>query len=569
VIMLSKSSEDATRAFSSIFKSIIAVLITQHATCKEASSISSDIVTLKLISKREVVRRLSPHERNLQLFQSDSLYQGYGTHYVDLWVGTPVPQRQTVIVDTGSSITAFPCFGCKGCGEDYHTDKFYDYSASQSFKTSQCGDCVLGSCASDQCHLSMSYAEGSSWNAFEAKDLIYTGGPHDEAQTVDMHDPNNFEFELSFGCQNKITGLFITQLADGILGMSRSQHGTFWYQMYKAGKIKKKVFSLCFSRQPVAERKGTGAGVMTMGGTDATLHRSPMVFAHDKGSTFYTVHVEAVYLRSNGGESASVDVNSNLDHSVHKIDISEKTLNGSPIIVDSGTTDTYFNRNIMEPFTAAWKAITGHDYDMSSIKLTHEQLLKMPTVLIQIKADPDSATNDDPDTVNGLAGSLDSSNPKSIIIAVPASHYMEYSDGKYTSRLYLDERGGTVLGANTMQGHDVFFDIENKRIGFAESACNTEVLPIDTRKTPTLAEKVVENFLDEDVTSDDLVDDDNFCASLDCQIRVLGMSLVVLVPVVYAVKRVRSRNLDHVPISSDDIDGLNDIELSVNEGEMS
>ena len=31
-----------------------------------------------------------------------ALYQGYGTHYVDLWIGTP-PQRQTVIVDTGES----------------------------------------------------------------------------------------------------------------------------------------------------------------------------------------------------------------------------------------------------------------------------------------------------------------------------------------------------------------------------------------------------------------------------------------------------------------------------------
>src|SRR5688500_8709423 len=33
--------------------------------------------------------------------QISGLYQGYGTHYIDLWCGTP-PQRQTVIVDTGS-----------------------------------------------------------------------------------------------------------------------------------------------------------------------------------------------------------------------------------------------------------------------------------------------------------------------------------------------------------------------------------------------------------------------------------------------------------------------------------
>lgn len=35
------------------------------------------------------------------VIEVSELFQGYGTHYVDLWVGTP-PQRQTVIVDTGS-----------------------------------------------------------------------------------------------------------------------------------------------------------------------------------------------------------------------------------------------------------------------------------------------------------------------------------------------------------------------------------------------------------------------------------------------------------------------------------
>jgi hypothetical protein len=44
-------------------------------------------------------------------YEIGALYQGYGTHYVDLWVGSPVPQRQTVIVNTGSSITSFHARG--------------------------------------------------------------------------------------------------------------------------------------------------------------------------------------------------------------------------------------------------------------------------------------------------------------------------------------------------------------------------------------------------------------------------------------------------------------------------
>lgn len=74
------------------------------------------------------------------------LYQGYGTHYVDLWVGTP-PQRQTVIVDTGSGITAFPCSGCSNCGADYHADIFFQEEKSSTFQKFSCNQCVGARCS--------------------------------------------------------------------------------------------------------------------------------------------------------------------------------------------------------------------------------------------------------------------------------------------------------------------------------------------------------------------------------------------------------------------------------------
>ena len=49
------------------------------------------------------------------------LFLGYGTHYAFLWVGSP-PQRRSVIIDTGSHNTAFPCVGCK-CGK--HVSFFF------------------------------------------------------------------------------------------------------------------------------------------------------------------------------------------------------------------------------------------------------------------------------------------------------------------------------------------------------------------------------------------------------------------------------------------------------------
>jgi hypothetical protein len=45
---------------------------------------------------------------------SAPLFEGIGTHYSFIWVGSP-PQRVSVIMDTGSHHTAFPCVGCN-CG---------------------------------------------------------------------------------------------------------------------------------------------------------------------------------------------------------------------------------------------------------------------------------------------------------------------------------------------------------------------------------------------------------------------------------------------------------------------
>ncbi len=251
------------------------------------------LITLALIPHREQVRRRKleaarlnrrwlgddipsgihrvSRRRRTQAQVLDALYQGYGTHYVDLWCGTPTVQRQTVIVDTGSGVTAFPCLGCEGCGDDgHHTDSLFNQTASKSFHALTCAECQRGHCESGStdgdCRIGMSYQEGSSWSAFEALDICYAGGAHDHPLAVstteadsatppktskddaDLSVASSFAFPMTFGCQTHLTGLFRTQLADGIMGMDNADTA-FWSQMHKAGKIKDKLFSLCFSRQ--------------------------------------------------------------------------------------------------------------------------------------------------------------------------------------------------------------------------------------------------------------------------------------------------------------------------------
>lgn len=72
-----------------------------------------------------------------------------------------------------------------------------------------------------------------------------------------------------------------------------------------------------------------------------------------------------------------------------------------------------------------------------------------------------------------LAGNLDPSAPNDVLISIPPTSYMEYSPVAklYTSRIYFTESQGGVLGANAMIGHNVLFDWEHGRVGFAKSDC--------------------------------------------------------------------------------------------------
>ena len=41
----------------------------------------------------------------------------------------------------------------------------------------------------------------------------------------------------------------------------------------------------------------------------------------------------------------------------------------------------------------------------------------------------------------------------------------------FTSRVYVDEPQGVVLGSNAMMDKEIYFDIENRRLGVARATC--------------------------------------------------------------------------------------------------
>ncbi|KAL9186464.1 hypothetical protein ACHAXT_005702 [Thalassiosira profunda] len=407
-------------------------------------------------------------------YQTSPLHQGYGTHYATIWVGTPA-QRKSVIIDTGSHFTAFPCKGCKNCGEEHHTDKYFDPEASTTFRALTCDECHAAQCEKGQCIFSQTYTEGSSWHAYEAVDKVFVGGR--PLSTALNPINNSFKTDFLFGCQMKETGLFVTQLADGIMGMS-AHPSTLPRAMWEQGKLEHNMFSMCFRRELHVSKQGIVAGLLTLGGIDSRKDFAPMVYAKNVATSgWFTVFVKNVYIREGGGQSAKAD---GPHQTVEKVNADIYQMNsGKGVIIDSGTTDTYLHESIAKPFERVWAQVTGgKKYSNAPVKMEERDLLLLPTVLVQMAAYSNVRRGVDQqfEKFPGLAGEIDPESPQDVILAIPATHYMEYSPSKgtYTPRIYFTESRGGVIGANAMQGHNVLFDWEHKRVGFAESSCEYE-----------------------------------------------------------------------------------------------
>ncbi|GAX11386.1 hypothetical protein FisN_22Lh058 [Fistulifera solaris] len=471
--------------------------------CFLYAAVALGLHVVPLIPHHRLVERRR-HERRQLIddLQIDPLYQGIGTHYVDLWIGCP-PQRQTVIVDTGSADTAFPCYGCEECGaavphssnphpeHHNHIDSVYRQNESSCFQYLLCSEsepcpdesvCSLlrednenpfdlpesslhppflnSSLADRVCHMGMAYMEGSSWIALQSIDRAYTGGSH---FAVDSTEAEHARFSLTFGCQTAVEGLFATQLADGILGMMKSPR-SYWWQLYNAGIIQEQQFSLCFTTNPVITYAGTDAGAMVLGGTDPRLHTTPMVFAEmvdEDSSDAMELVLENIHLRRPAGESI-VPTHVTDWYTLRNL---TRKMKG---VVDSGATSTHLTNEFYEPFRDAFWALTGLEYDTQKTYsfASHEQMTtSLPTVLFQFQA---SAHNEADPNFDGF-----SNNGKSILVALPPSSYMKYypNEDVYSPKIFFRDFG-LSLGANFLSGKDVLFDVEHKRIGFAESSCD-------------------------------------------------------------------------------------------------
>ena len=370
------------------------------------------------------------------------LHAHSGSHHVHVYVGSP-PQRQTLIVDTGSRVMAFPCKSCKSCG--VHVSPYFDPSRSTTQRASTCGKCVLEGIATcslygDCCEISQKYTEGSSWSAVEFEDIVWLGTSN-VVQSIEEH--MQLAIPYAFGCQTSIKGLFQKQYADGILGLAR--HATSLVAAYyKAAAIPRNAFSLCLTLD---------AGHLSLGGSLPThYHVEPMrTTPVTREHGWYSV--EVVMLLVGGLPITSVERHPRL----------LKSLNGGKgCILDSGTTDTFLPQELAGAVGEAVLAYTDGLTDFSDrlrVKsFTFDEFRSLPDVTFVF------ANNV---TLNMV--------PRNYMegVAFDAEDRVQSWDGLrvLTNRIYIEEAEGSVLGANAMFGHDILFDVQGHQIGIARADC--------------------------------------------------------------------------------------------------
>lgn len=367
-----------------------------------------------------------------------ALYGGIernGYYFADLWVGTP-PVKQTVIVDTGSRLTAFPCTGCIECGS--HLDPYFDYHNSTTARLVGCnGDQFCRSCENELCTYRTSYAEGSSIAGILVEDLMMFG---------DSLDPS-FQTRSTFGCHYLETKLFKTQEADGIMGLAHSDRNgkSIIDSMYAAQEITQDIFSLCLAHY---------GGFMVLGGFNSSAHLQPVKWVDMMDGNFYGVHFQGVSI----GPTRLPLLESDFGH-----------VYGTGSILDSGTTFVYLTTpvylKLWEYFEAYCSAEGNCRGDRRAVlRHSHECFLYDSYYFSSLQEFFDSF----PVITMDLGAEALEWRPENYLVEW-TGHPDHYCIG-----IFDNGRSGNLLGALLMRGNDFVFDRMKERVGFAPSQCKLE-----------------------------------------------------------------------------------------------
>lgn len=197
--------------------------------------------------------------RKIEVFGNITL----GYYYIEAYVGTP-PQKTSLIFDTGSRQTIFPCDTCTSCG--VHMYGLFNTTKSSTFQYALQDQPNYGwNCKnadiSNRCTFYSAYVEGSQYTGLIGMDNFVFKNELDSKEKIDKRH--------IFGCANKETGEFFNQKVDGIIGFG--QYGkrsvleppTLLEVEAQQRRIENKIFSICL---------GDNGGQLTLGDWNFDRH---------------------------------------------------------------------------------------------------------------------------------------------------------------------------------------------------------------------------------------------------------------------------------------------------------
>ena len=106
----------------------------------------------------------------------------------------------------------------------------------------------------------------------------------------------NLQVPFTFACETSESGLFETQLENGIMGLMNADVVHLPSVLHKDNKIPINSFALCMGWELSTSKKGVHSGIMSLGGYDDSHHTSPMVFVKNTESFGYNAVIRLVTL---------------------------------------------------------------------------------------------------------------------------------------------------------------------------------------------------------------------------------------------------------------------------------
>jgi len=376
--------------------------------------------------------KFSNSQGYISIINGDS-HNGKNYYYVTLYIGVE-KKPHNFLLDTSSSLISYQC-------------KFYSSITSPNFEITKekdiincqngtCQNYPYSFCSNNQCHYQYNY-NNSTFKGKYANNYISLST---EIQS----------YIFPMGCSNSDFNEYFYSNADGILGLN--YNNSFANLLYQKKLLPKNLFCMCLNSNQ--------GGYISFGQIIENNKEEQNYNKKIINYVYYTPNQNGMYKLS----MTSFHIDDGLD-----------LLNGNEVdsIIDSLSTKTYltetlYNSFILE-FLVKCQKMKNHCNNIQKIEnMGFCSVFKSKQKIIN---------------------SIDKYWPK-INIAVneynlvikPKNYFVPYlSSGKINACVGFGKSNTNynILGTSFMNGYDVIFDNENKRIGFIESNCDIKLKKIE------------------------------------------------------------------------------------------